>query len=78
MLAEYRTAGAEGGGVGGIATTFGMCECVFSGSVPTLTKEVLLARERYVFVFCARRFRLDELAMREYFYLAADIGTAQT
>ena len=31
--------------------------------VPTLTKEMLLARDRYICAYCAQRFRLDELEM---------------
>jgi 5-methylcytosine-specific restriction endonuclease McrA len=31
--------------------------------VPTLTKEMLLARDRYVCAYCAQRFRFDELDM---------------
>ena len=31
--------------------------------VPTLTKEMLLARDRYVCAYCAQRFRFDQLDM---------------
>ena len=31
--------------------------------VPTLTKEMLLARDRYICAYCAQRFRFDELEM---------------
>jgi 5-methylcytosine-specific restriction endonuclease McrA len=31
--------------------------------VPTLTKEMLLARDRYLCAYCARRFRFDQLDM---------------
>ena len=31
--------------------------------VPTLTKEMLIARDRYVCAYCARRFRFDQLDM---------------
>jgi 5-methylcytosine-specific restriction endonuclease McrA len=31
--------------------------------VPTLTKEMLLARDRYICAYCAQRFRFDQLDM---------------
>jgi 5-methylcytosine-specific restriction endonuclease McrA len=31
--------------------------------IPTLTKEMLLARDRYICAYCAQRFRFDELDM---------------
>jgi 5-methylcytosine-specific restriction endonuclease McrA len=31
--------------------------------VPTLTKEMLLARDRYTCAYCAKRFRFDQLDM---------------
>ena len=31
--------------------------------VPTLTKEMLLARDRYICAYCAQRFRFEELEM---------------
>jgi 5-methylcytosine-specific restriction endonuclease McrA len=31
--------------------------------VPTLTKEMLLTRDRYVCAYCAQRFRFDQLDM---------------
>jgi hypothetical protein len=33
------------------------------GDVPALTKEMLLARDRYVCAYCAQRFRFDQLDM---------------